>query len=76
MQRLLGQLRADQPTPPPGALRSALAAIEDRAALEAVRTAQRARRLAVAGAGALVAGATMTAVIMGRNRSARAARAS
>jgi hypothetical protein len=76
LQRLLGQMRTEQPPPPPGALRSALAAIEDRAALEAARTARRARRLAVAGAGALLAGATTAAVIAGRGRSARAARAS
>jgi hypothetical protein len=76
MQRMLGQLRSERPPLPPGAVRSALAAIEERAALEAVRAAHRARRLAAAGAGALVAGATVAAVVVGRTRSARAARAS
>ena len=78
MQRLLGQLRAQHPPLPAGALGAALAAIEERAAQEAVRATLRGRRIAVAGAGALVAGATVAvaALLVGRRRSARAARAS
>ena len=73
--RLLGQMRDQHPALPPGALGSALAAVEDRAGQELVRSALRGRRLALVGAGALAAGAAVAAaaLLAGRGRSTRAA---
>ena len=72
----MGQLRAQDPPVPPGSIGSVFAALEARLASDARRAAGRDPRLAAASAGAAAAGATVAlAVLVGRSRAARAARA-
>lgn len=74
--RLLHQLRDQRPPLPPGAVGDVLAALDERAGKELVRSAMAGRRFAVVGGVAAVAVATAVAtvaVVAGRTRAARTA---